>query len=212
MNGTLLTIIIISVIGYLIFAIHFNYKVYKYIWKPGTMVLIILLAMTESGLSSAFSYLVLFALLFSLFGDVFLLREEWFVHGLASFLIAHILYSIGFVVAFDLRFTFTTSSLLIILMMIAILFFLILQPNVRKNGGRVLLLAVAGYITVITTMVGLSIMTGVSILITASILFFISDAVLAFNKFVKRFQLADYMVMSTYFTAQLLFAISLGGH
>lgn len=212
MNGTLLTIIIISVIGYLIFAIHFNYKVYKYIWKPGTMVLIILLAMTESGLSTAFSYLVLFALLFSLFGDVFLLREEWFVHGLASFLIAHILYSIGFVVAFDLRFTFTTSSLLIILMMIAILFFLILQPNVRKNGGRVLLLAVAGYITVITTMVGLSIMTGVSILITASILFFISDAVLAFNKFVKRFQLADYMVMSTYFTAQLLFAISLGGH
>jgi len=212
MNGTLLTIIIISVIGYLIFAIHFNYKVYKYIWKPGTMVLIILLAMTESGLSTAFSYLVLFALLFSLFGDVFLLREEWFVHGLASFLIAHILYSIGFVVAFDLRFTFITGSLLIILMMIAILFFLILQPNVRKNGGRVLLLAVAGYITVITTMVGLSIMTGVSILITASILFFISDAVLAFNKFVKRFQLADYMVMSTYFTAQLLFAISLGGH
>lgn len=212
MNGTLLTIIIISVIGYLIFAIHFNYKVYKYIWKPGTMVLIILLAMTESGLSTAFSYLVLFALLFSLFGDVFLLREEWFVHGLASFLIAHILYSIGFVVAFDLTITFTTGSLLIILMMIAILFFLILQPNVRKNGGRVLLLAVAGYITVITTMVGLSIMTGVSILITASILFFISDAVLAFNKFVKRFQLADYMVMSTYFTAQLLFAISLGGH
>lgn len=212
MNGTLLTIIIISVIGYLIFAIHFNYKVYKYIWKPGTMVLIILLAITESGLSSAFSYLVLFALLFSLFGDVFLLREEWFVHGLASFLIAHILYSIGFVVAFDLTITFTTGSLLIILMMIAILFFLILQPNVRKNGGRVLLLAVAGYITVITTMVGLSIMTGVSILITASILFFISDAVLAFNKFVKRFQLADYMVMSTYFTAQLLFAISLGGH
>lgn len=212
MNGTLLTIIIISVIGYLIFAIHFNYKVYKYIWKPGTMVLIILLAMTESGLSTAFSYLVLFALLFSLFGDVFLLREEWFVHGLASFLIAHILYSIGIVVAFDLRFTFITGSLLIILMMIAILFFLILQPNVRKNGGRVLLLAVAGYITVITTMVGLSIMTGVSILITASILFFISDAVLAFNKFVKRFQLADYMVMSTYFTAQLLFAISLGGH
>src|SRR5690606_21963981 len=152
MNGTLLTIIIISVIGYLIFAIHFNYKVYKYIWKPGTMVLIILLAMTESGLSTAFSYLVLFALLFSLFGDVFLLREEWFVHGLASFLIAHILYSIGFVVAFDLRFTFITGSLLIILMMIAILFFLILQPNVRKNGGRVLLLAVAGYITVITTM------------------------------------------------------------
>ncbi|WP_096270851.1 lysoplasmalogenase [Paucisalibacillus globulus] len=212
MNGTLLTIIIISVIGYLIFAIHFNYKVYKYIWKPGTMVLIILLAITESGLSSAFSYLVLFALLFSLFGDVFLLREEWFVHGLASFLIAHILYSIGIVVAFDLRFTFTTSSLLIILMMIAILFFLILQPNVRKNGGWVLLLAIAGYITVITTMVGLSIMTGVSILITASILFFISDAVLAFNKFVKKFQLADYIVMSTYFIAQLLFAISLGGH
>jgi uncharacterized membrane protein YhhN len=212
MNGTLLTIIIISVIGYLIFAIHFNYKVYKYIWKPGTMVLIILLAMTESGLSTAFSYLVLFALLFSLFGDVFLLREEWFVHGLASFLIAHILYSIGIVVAFDLRFTFTTSSLLIILMMIAILFFLILQPNVRKNGGWVLLLAIAGYITVITTMVGLSIMTGVSILITASILFFISDAVLAFNKFVKKFQLADYIVMSTYFIAQLLFAISLGGH
>jgi uncharacterized membrane protein YhhN len=42
------------------------------------------------------------------------------------------------------------------------------------------------------------------IISTGAILFFISDGILAFNKFIKQFNLADFLVLSTYFTAQLL--------
>ncbi|MED4015558.1 lysoplasmalogenase [Sutcliffiella cohnii] len=217
MNTILITLIAISAILYLIFAIYYENKIYKFIWKPGTMILIIILAITESGLSTTFSYWVLSALVFSLIGDIFLmLREKWFIHGLVSFLIAHILYIVGFIVSFSFTFSFNifllvVALILLAVILLAVILYFYLFPNVRKEGGKKLLFAVAFYIIIITTMVSLAIMTGTKILIAAAFLFFVSDAILAVNKFKVRFRLADYFVMSTYFTAQLLFAISIGG-
>lgn len=212
MNGMMIALIILSAILYLIFALYFDNKLYKFIWKPGTMILIILLAITESGLSTVFSYWVFVALLFSVMGDVFLmLTKKWFIYGLGSFLIAHILYIIGFLVVFSFTFTASVLFQIILLTIIAVIFYYYLFQNVRKEGGKRLLFAVACYIFVITTMLTLAIMTGIAILIIAALLFFVSDSILAVNRFKVKFQLADYLVMSTYFTAQLLFAISLGG-
>lgn len=212
LNVMLIALIVISTILYLIFAIHFDYKLYKFIWKPGTMILIIILAITASGLSTAFSYWVLLALLFSLMGDIFLmLHERWFIHGLASFLIAHILYIVGFLVAFSFTFSANVMFVILVLIIIAMIYYFSLFKDIQKKGGRKLLFAVAWYIAVITTMFILAIMTGITILIVAAFLFFISDAILAVNRFKIKFKLADYLVMGTYFTAQLLFAISLGG-
>ncbi|WBL15751.1 lysoplasmalogenase [Sutcliffiella sp. NC1] len=212
MNSMLITLIVISAILYLVFALYYENKIYKFIWKPGTMILIIILAITESGLSTTFSYWVLSALVFSLIGDIFLmLREKWFIHGLVSFLIAHILYIVGFIVSFSFTFSFNIFLLVVALILLAVILYFYLFPNVRKEGGKKLLFAVAFYIIIITTMVSLAIMTGTKILIAAAFLFFVSDAILAVNKFKVRFRLADYFVMSTYFTAQLLFAISIGG-
>lgn len=210
MNVVLIGLIIISIISYLVFAIYFNNRIYKFIWKPGTMVFIIILAITGSKLQTAFSYWVLLALFFSLMGDVFLmLQEKWFIHGLASFLLAHILYIFGFLDAY--RFTFTIKTLFLTLLFILIVsaFYIYLFEGVKEAGGAVLLIAVAIYIAIITTMVSLAVMTETPILIVAALLFFISDAILAINRFRVSFKLADYLVMSTYFTAQLLFAISL---
>ncbi|WP_026908671.1 lysoplasmalogenase [Paucisalibacillus globulus] len=212
MNGIIIGIIVMSAILYLIFAIYYDRRIYKYIWKPGTMILIILLTIIESGLSTNFSNWVLFALLFSLLGDIFLmLREKWFIHGLVSFFIAHVLYIIGLLLMFRFTFTLTNIVLILFLVLISVTFYFFLFQHVRKVGGIILLVAVAFYIAIITIMVGLASMTGIAILIVASLLFFISDAVLAINKFRVTFRLADYIVMSTYFTAQLLFAISTGG-
>ena len=212
MNGMLIALIILSAILYLIFALYFDNKLYKFIWKPGTMILIILLAIIESGLSTVFSYWVLVALLFSVMGDILLmLHKKWFIYGLGSFLIAHILYITGFLVAFSFTFSASGLFLIIVLTIIAGVFYCFLFQNVRKEGGRRLLFAVACYMVVITTMLSLAIMTGITIFIVAALVFFISDSILAVNRFKVKFQLADYLVMSTYFTAQLLFAISLGG-
>jgi len=212
MEEILIALIILSAILYLIFALYFDSKLYKFIWKPGTMVLIIILAIAESGLSTVFSYWVLVALLFSLMGDISLmLHKRWFIYGLASFLIAHILYIGGFLVTFSFAFSANDLLLIVALLVIAVLFYGYLFQTVREEGGRMLLFAVACYILVITIMLSLAILTGIPILIVAACLFFISDSILAVNRFKVKFQLADYLVMSTYFTAQLLFAISLGG-
>ncbi|MFS0674747.1 lysoplasmalogenase [Ornithinibacillus sp. 179-J 7C1 HS] len=213
MYEILIGLIILSAVLYLTFAIFFNNNLIKYILKPGTMFLIIVLAIYGSELNSFYSYLIVSALILSLFGDIFLmLSDKWFVHGLVSFLLGHILYIIAFVYGYS--YSFTSDTLIVIgsLLLIAVLFFCILFKGVKKEGGPPLLIAVAFYITVISTMLGLSILTGNKILMIAALLFFISDGVLAINKFNKQFKLADYVVMSTYFTAQLLFAISLGGH
>lgn len=166
MNTILITLIVISAILYLIFAIYYENKIYKFIWKPGTMILIIILAITGSGLSTTFSYWVLLALVFSLMGDIFLmLREKWFIHGLVSFLIAHILYIVGFIVSFSFTFSLNIFLLIIALIILAVILYFYLYQNVRKEGGKKLLFAVALYIIIITTMVSLAIMTGIKYLL-----------------------------------------------
>lgn len=73
---------------YHLIALHFDSKRTKYILKPGTMVLIIALAIYGSSLETTFAKWVVVALCFSLVGDVFLMLEErWFIPGLISFLL-----------------------------------------------------------------------------------------------------------------------------
>jgi len=177
--------------------------------KPGTMALIIVLALYGSKLDTTFSKWVVVALLFSVVGDVFLMLEDkWFVHGLASFLMAHLFYIGGFLTYFTLDFTAGLLSATI-LCIISLVFYFIILPEVKEQGGIPMSIAVAVYILVIAGMVWLSILSGVKILIIAAILFLISDAVLAYDKFKQAFLVSEHMVMFTYFSAQFLFAISI---
>ncbi|WP_010098278.1 lysoplasmalogenase [Ornithinibacillus scapharcae] len=211
MKYFLVCLIVILSIAYLVFAIYLNKQAWKYILKPGTMLCIIILAMYINPLHTSYSFYVLLALIFSLAGDVFLMLEDkWFIHGLASFLLAHIIYIVGFLTSWTFVFSNTSATLIIFILILATVFLKILYPKVYKQGGKLFIVAVAIYIVIISTMLSLAILTGSVLVITAAFLFFISDAILACNKFYVRFRLADYMVMGTYFSAQLLFAISVG--
>jgi hypothetical protein len=55
MYDILIGLIVITVILYLVLAIYFNKILFKYILKPGTMVLIIWLAIYSSALDTVFS-------------------------------------------------------------------------------------------------------------------------------------------------------------
>lgn len=205
----LVSLVIISVFVYLIYAVHYQYRLTKYILKPGTMSLIIVLAICGSGLSTTFSVWVIVGLLFSVVGDIFLmLADKWFVKGLISFFIAHVFYIIGLseLVVFD------WSSLVlsgIVLLIVAIIFFMFLYTAVKKEGGIGLSIAVASYIAIISIMVWFAILTRSNVLIFAAFLFYVSDAVLAIDKFKHQFRAAEYIIMFTYFIAQLLFALSI---
>ena len=201
--------IILSALFYLIFAVHFQHQLTKYIFKPGTMCLIILLAIYGSSLDTIFSKWVVIGLLFSVVGDVFLmLRDKWFVHGLISFFIAHIFYIVGLYGLFEFSWSNALVSGIILLVM-AISFFAYLAPAVLEEGGINLSIAVASYIIMISVMVWFAILTGSILLIIAALLFYISDAVLAIDKFRQSFKIAEYMIMTTYFSAQLLFSLSI---
>ncbi len=69
-----------------------------YVFKPLTMVLVILIALSaETPVPAAYKAFILAGLLFSLAGDVFLMfPEKWFQAGLVSFLVAQVLYILAF--------------------------------------------------------------------------------------------------------------------
>jgi len=52
-------------------------------------------------------------------------------------------------------------------------------------------------------------MGGITLISIGAILFTISNTIFVFNKFYKKFQLAEPIILSTYFIAQLLFAMSI---
>lgn len=60
--------------------------------KPLLMVILLLYFLTSSQTYPAWRHLVTLALVFSWAGDVFLISGDWFVAGLASFLVAHVFY------------------------------------------------------------------------------------------------------------------------
>src|SRR2546423_1419080 len=69
-----------------------------YIFKPLTMLWIILIAfLAKSPVSSSYKYLIVAGLLCSLVGDIFLmLPSDRFITGLLSFLVAHLFYIAAF--------------------------------------------------------------------------------------------------------------------
>src|SRR5690625_7856033 len=99
------------------------------------MALIIVLALYGSKLDTTFSKWVVVALLFSVVGDVCLMLEDkWFVHGLASFLMAHLFYIGGFLTYFTLGFAAVLLSATI-LCIISLVFYFIIFPDVKEHGG-----------------------------------------------------------------------------
>lgn len=197
--------VVISAIGYLIVLYQDNQKL-KYVLKPGTMLFIILIAVVGLKQTDSYGWLILIGLFFSVIGDVFLLSSSRFLMGLISFFIAHIFYIIAIGCNFKIGFS---SGLAFILVVIGLIFFLLLRKEVMREGGVSLLSAVLLYICIICTMMYFSISSEQPIIIVAGALFFLSDAILAWNLFIRNFNWGEHMVMITYYSAQYLFAISL---
>ena len=179
----------------------------KYLLKPGTMLLVLALAsLGAKGLRGA---MLVTGLLFSLAGDIFLmLPRDSFVQGLGSFLVAHLLYIVAFPAGrhlLDLRSLISAG----VLAGCAILVYRRLAPGVQRVGGRLLLGAVGVYMAVISVMVWRAVISGSYLVLAGALLFYLSDALLAWNRFARRFSWAEYGVMGTYFAAQYLLALSL---
>jgi len=180
-----------------------------YIFKPVTMVIILLIALLGRNASPFYQYMLITGLVFSLAGDVFLmLPKDRFVAGLVAFLIAHLFYIAAFVPEIHAL----TWWPLIPLVIYAVVIYRILAPSLGK-----LKLPVLVYIAVILIMAWLAWerwrQTGQSGALLASVgalLFVISDTILAIDRFRGAFKSAPTLKLSTYYTAQWLLAGSVG--
>ena len=171
--------------------------------KPLLMPLLFLMAY-QLKIKDSFLYL---ALIFSLLGDIFLMfgGEIYFMLGLASFLIAHVFY----ILLFKKQFKFNLpQSLPFAVATLTFLLFL-------KNGiDSKLLIPVVTYCIVITTM-GIFAANRITnkisynLVLIGSILFIISDSLIAFNKFHSPLPANAFWVMSTYGIAQFLIVLGI---
>ena len=177
------------------------------VFKPLTTVLIILIAL-NAGISGSYALAILTALIASLFGDVFLLFESKFILGLVSFLIAHIFYIKAFYSGFS---GFGLLFFALPLLLYAVIMLRLLWPGL----GR-LKLPVLVYISAILLMAYQAAevyyhshsLSAIFALVGA-LLFTFSDSALALNKFRKPFNNAQLIILSSYYLAQWLIALSL---
>ncbi|MBM7587147.1 putative membrane protein YhhN [Bacillus pakistanensis] len=199
-------LILCSGLGYL-YALKMRSTYSMYILKPLTMALIIWFALLTDGFTSSYGVWIVIGLCFSVCGDVFLmLPSDRFLQGLISFFIAHICYIAAILTETGGSPSIVSTTILLIL---AVLYFFILKPGIIKQSGKTMLLPVVLYIAVISLMLWEAVGIGQGIVFSAALLFYISDAVLAWDRFVRPFRLGHPIVMVTYFSAQYLFAYSI---
>ncbi len=204
-----LSIVVIAVSASL--AISGKYKKQKFIhyaFKPLTMVLIISLAWERTLYSpSSYGYLVISGLCLSLLGDIFLmLPKNRIKPGLVAFLAAHTLYIFAFSQGIRIHSFLTAGPILIL----GIVIYALIFQNIKSLRLPVLI-----YILVVSLLAWLAVNRYLTfggqkslLVMVGGLLFFVSDSVLAINRFHKKFWLAEILVLSTYFAAQLCFALS----
>ncbi len=180
-----------------------------YVCKPLATVLVLALAATVTdAVSARYQALVCAGLLFSLAGDVFLmLPRDRFVAGLASFLVAH-----GFYVAAFAPWPLALRAPLALLVLAA--FGAVLLRALWDGLGR-LRGPVALYAAALLAMAWqaaerwMSLGTTPALLATVgAALFVVSDAALAWGRFRARHRYGQTVVLSTYWAAQWLIALS----
>lgn len=191
--------------------------------------LIILIVWTLFGVdyqSPWLAVLLITALLFGLAGDVFLaLSDKWFTVGLGAFLLGHLTYLglIGVVLIRSRRLGLITRIPgwsvvpISIVFLTALLVFdrVIVVPMRKGDPEKSLVAALFVYAFFLTSLVVFSAFMAIQLsgltwkiwsLALGGILFFISDFILAYDRFVSRVRFGKLWVMTTYHMAQFFLA------
>jgi uncharacterized membrane protein YhhN len=181
----------------------------EYVAKPAVMVALIGVAATLTPQDATVRTFFVAALALSLLGDVALmLPRERFVAGLVAFLLAHLAY-VGGLGVLALR-AESIPGIVVGLVVVA----LVLGSVGRRVFGAVrvgqsgLLGPVAAYMGVISLMVVAACATGRPLAAAGAVLFYASDAMLAWDRFVGR-RWGGLAVITTYHLGQALLVLSL---
>ncbi len=210
----LIPILAVTVI-FLIRAEILKIRKQSFLFKPISTLLIIAIAglsFFEPGYNQTYSIGILIGLLFSFGGDLALLFKEKrkpFMIGLVLFLIAHIIYAATFSLLG--HFTIWDIFTAVILMAAGLAFYKLIEHNLGTMKVPVI-----AYILIISLMVNRAFSTFASpslssaqvwMISIGAVLFYISDLILAANRFWRPWHY-NRISLAFYFSGQLLIALA----
>ncbi len=216
-HWSLLISLFLALIDWLAVARH--RKRLEYVFKPATLVAVLIGAwlLTQDAHDVWQARFFLPGLAFSLAGDVFLMLpgERFFLPGLVSFLLAHLCYIAGLNPTLP---PCPTLVLLVIVAAIGVTLYRSIAAGLRRQGQRALLVPVALYSVVLSLMLfsawatlfrpeWTSLRRG--LVIVGASLFFGSDAMLAWDRFVAPSSRLRLLVIVTYHLGQVALAASI---
>lgn len=166
------------------------------------------MAIAAGGLQSTYGRVVLVALFFSWWGDLFLTsnKEKLFLLGLVAFFLAHVAFAGAFVAhGVNWKWVAVTASAGIVPVVIVVMW---LNPHLGSMR-----IPVYAYMTIISLMVALAAGTwgrgGTALILVGAVLFYLSDIFVARARFVSPGPWNGYIGLPLYYVAQMLLATSI---
>jgi len=176
----------------------------EYVCKPATLALLLAAAVVLTPDDDGQRAWFVAALALSLLGDVFLmLPSDAFVQGLASFLLAHVAYVVGLQLERD------STGVLVLGVALALVATVTIGRVLLRHAEPKLRGPVLAYMVAIGAMVASAIGTADGVAVAAAALFYVSDGLIGWNRFVRPFAGARLAIITTYHVAQGAFVLSL---
>jgi uncharacterized membrane protein YhhN len=184
--------------------------------KPLICISLLAYLYVQVNMQAGFNRLIFAGLLFSLFGDSFLIFAGsdvyFFLYGLVSFLLAHIVYSMAFFR--DFKNNPQASKVYGHLMLFVMgVFSLSYYSWIRDylNDFRIPVMAYMFVISMMAILAGYRYsrvnLLSFRLIYWGALFFVISDSALAYNKFVEPFPFSGVLIMATYMIAQYLITV-----
>ena len=188
-------------------AVALGNKRLEYVCKPAVLVALTAAALALDPDDPTVRAWFVVALVFSLAGDVFLmLPGDLFVAGLASFLVGHLAYVGGFLVA-----GMETPAVLAGVAVVAVALAVVGRPLLAGARRRepAMVAPVAAYMVVISAMLVTAIGSGHGLAVAGAALFYASDALIGLGRFVRAWPWSPLAIIVTYHVGQALLVLSL---
>jgi uncharacterized membrane protein YhhN len=187
--------------------VHHGHRPVEYVFKPLTLVVLTATALALDPADPTVRAWFVAGLVLSLAGDVLLmLPGDHFVPGLGAFLLAHVAYVVGLAAA-----GLDPLGVLAGLLVVGAAFGLVgtrLVGALRATRSE-LAGPVTAYMAVISAMVVCAFGTGDGVAIAGAVLFYASDALIGWGRFVRPVDWGRLAVMVTYHLGQVLLVLSL---
>ncbi len=197
-----------------VYAIISGNRELRYLTKPLICISLFIFIWITLKKQSKFSNRVLVGLFFSLLGDVFLMLpangSSYFMYGLGSFLTAHLFYISAFYIDTvkkpEIEIKRYVLPIFLVFGFFCISFYSYLRPNLGALNIPVLIYCFVICIMAIMAALRYGRVNFKSFvwILTGAIFFITSDSLLAYNKFVEKWEIGGLLVMVTYMVAQFL--------